>query len=278
MRNSLSLAERILHPTAVIDTRAELDEGVSIGPYCIIGPHVRIGRDTKLEGHGVIDGWTTIGAGNSIGLYTVIGTPPQDSGYRGEETRVRIGDRNVFREFVTVHRATTKEERLTSIGDDNYIMAYAHIAHDCRIGDQVVLTNGATLGGHVQVDDYAMISAFCGIHQFCRIGRQAFIGGFSVVAQDVLPFSKVVGQRPPRVFGLNIVGLRRRGFSKERIAVIKEMFQRLFYSGLNTAQAVDRIRAEIPTSDDRDEILSFIASSKRGLVKKAVPEWKTESE
>jgi len=269
-------ADPTLHPTAVIDPQAEIGEDVSIGPYCIVGPHVRIGRDTRLEGHVVIDGWTTIGAGNSIGLYTVIGTPPQDIGYQGEETHVRIGDRNVFREFVTVHRATTKEERLTSIGDDNYIMAYAHIAHDCRVGNRVVLTNGATLGGHVHVDDYAMISAFCGIHQFCRIGRQAFIGGFSVVTQDVLPFSKVVGQRPPRMFGLNIVGLRRRGFSRERISAIKEMFKRLFYSGLNTAQAVDKIQTEIPTSDDRDEILSFIASSKRGLVKKTVEAWETE--
>lgn len=271
-------ADRTLHPTAIIDPQAEIGEGVIIGPYCIIGPHVRIGRDTKLEAHVVIDGWTTVGDANSIGLYTVIGTPPQDIGYQGEETRVRIGDRNVFREFVTVHRATTKEERLTSIGDDNYFMSYAHIAHDCRVGDRVVLTNGATLGGHVQVDDYAMISAFCGIHQFCRIGRQAFIGGYSVVTQDVLPFSKVVGQRPTLVFGLNIVGLRRRGFSRERIAAIKEMFQRLFYSGLNTAQAVDRIRTEIPTSDDRDEILSFIASSKRGLVKKTAEAWETESD
>jgi UDP-N-acetylglucosamine acyltransferase len=268
----------MLHPTAVIDPRAEIGEDVSIGPYCVVGPHVRIGRDTKLEAHVVIDGWTTIGAGNSIGMFTVIGTPPQDIGYQGEETHVRIGDRNVFREFVTVHRATTKEERLTSVGDDNYIMAYAHVAHDCRVGNRVVLTNGATLGGHVQVGDFAMVSAFCGIHQFCRIGRQSFIGGFSVITQDVLPFSKVVGQRPPRVFGLNIVGLRRRGFSRERVAAIKEMFQTLLYSGLNTAQAVDRIRAEIPASDDRDEILSFIASSKRGLVKKTAETWETESD
>ncbi|MDD8026494.1 MAG: acyl-ACP--UDP-N-acetylglucosamine O-acyltransferase [Acidobacteriota bacterium] len=268
----------VIHPAAVVDPAARIGEGVFIGPFCVIGPHAAIGPRTRLESHVVVEGWTTIGADNSIGMFSVLGTPPQDVGYKGEETRVVIGDRNVLREYVTVHRATTKEERLTSLGSDNYIMANAHIAHDCRVGNRVILINGATLGGHVHVGDEAMISAFTGIHQFSRIGRYAFIGGYSVITQDVLPFSRVVGQRPARVFGMNIVGLRRKGFGRERIAAIKEMFHLLFYSGLNTAQAVEAIRTSVEPGPDREEILGFTAASKRGLIKKTAESWENESD
>jgi UDP-N-acetylglucosamine acyltransferase len=267
-----------IHPTAVVDPGAVLGEGAYIGPYCVVGPHVEVGPRTRLESHVVLDGWTVLGADNSIGMFSVLGTPPQDIGYQGEETRVILGDRNVLREYVTVHRATTKEERLTSIGSDNYLMANVHVAHDCRLGDRTILINGVTLGGHVRVGDQAMISAFSGIHQFSRIGRFAFIGGYSVITQDVVPFSRVVGARPAKVFGLNVVGLRRKGFDRERIAVIKAMFHRLFYAGLNTAQAVLAIRDEIAPGPDREEMLGFIAASKRGLVKKTAESWESESE
>jgi UDP-N-acetylglucosamine acyltransferase len=271
-------AEAFIHPTAVVDPAARLGEGVFIGPFCLVGPHVSIGPRTRLESHVVLEGWTDLGADNSIGMFSVLGTPPQDIGYRGEETRVVLGDRNILREYVTVHRATTKEERLTSIGSDNYLMANVHVAHDCRVGDRVILINGATLGGHVHVGDQAMISAFSGVHQFSRIGRFAFIGGYSVITQDVVPFSRVVGARPAKVFGLNVVGLRRKGFDRERIAAIKAMFQRLFYAGLNTAQAVQSIRDEIVPGPDREEMLAFIAASKRGLVKKTAETWESESD
>jgi UDP-N-acetylglucosamine acyltransferase len=267
-----------VHPAATVHPRAELAPCVWIGPGCVVGEHVRIGRGTRLEAQVVVEGWTTIGEDNVFSPCSAIGGPPQDIGYKNEETRVVIGDRNQFREFITVHRASAKEERVTSIGDDGYFMAYAHIAHDCRIGSRVILTNGATLGGHVHIGDRANISGFVGIHQFCRIGRFAFVGGFSVLTQDVLPFAKVVGQRPPRVFGMNVIGLRRNGFSKERIAAIKKIYGLLFYSGLNTTQAVEAIRAECPAGEDREEILTFIAASKRGLVKKTAEKWESESD
>jgi len=267
-----------VHPAATVHPKADLAPGVWIGPGCVVGEHVRIGRGTRLEAQVVIEGWTTIGEDNSFSPYSAIGGPPQDIGYKNDETRVVIGDRNQFREFITVHRATTKEERVTTIGDDGYFMAYAHIAHDCRIGNRVILTNGATLGGHVHIGDRANISAFVGIHQFCRIGRFAFVGGYSVLTQDVLPFAKVVGQRPPRVFGMNIIGLRRNGFSKERIAAIKQIYGLLFYGGLNMTQAVEAIRAECPAGEDREEILAFIAASKRGLVKKTAEKWESGSD
>ena len=271
-------SEVTVHPAATVHPKADLAPGVWIGPGCVVGEHVRIGRGTRLEAQVVVEGWTTIGEDNYFSPYSAIGGPPQDIGYKNDETRVVIGDRNQFREFITVHRATTKEERVTTIGDDGYFMAYAHIAHDCRIGNRVILTNGATLGGHVHVGDRANISAFVGIHQFCKIGRFAFVGGYSVLTQDVLPFAKVVGQRPPRVFGMNIIGLRRNGFSKERIAAIKQIYSLLFYGGLNTTQAVEAIRAECPAGEDREEILAFIAASKRGLVKKTAEKWESESD
>ena len=267
-----------VHPAAVVHPKAELEPGVWIGPGCVIGEHVRIGRGTRLEAQVVVEGWTTIGEENYFSPFSAIGGPPQDIGYKNEETRVVIGDRNQFREYITVHRATTKEERVTTIGDDGYFMAYAHVAHDCRIGNRVILTNGATLGGHVHVGDRANISGFVGVHQFCHIGRFAFVGGFSVLTQDVLPFAKVVGQRPPRVFGMNVVGLRRNGFDKERIAAIKKIYELLFYSGLNTSQAVDAIRTQCPEGADREEILAFIAGSKRGLVKKTATPWESGSD
>jgi UDP-N-acetylglucosamine acyltransferase len=249
-----------------------------VGPHCVIDEKVIIRRRTRLEGNIQVFGNTEIGESCRLSAFTVIGGEPQDVGYRQEETGVRIGDRNVLREFITVHRGTVKGGGLTSIGNDNYFMAYTHIAHDCRIGDFVVLTNGATLGGHCTVDDYATLSAFVGVHQFSRIGASAYVGGYTVVTQDVVPFAKVAGMRPVLLYGLNAIGLRRRGFSRERVQTVKEIFKILFYSNLNTQQAVEEIQARIPAGEDRDEVLRFIQASKRGIVKKPSGTWDDASE
>jgi UDP-N-acetylglucosamine acyltransferase len=270
--------EAVVHPTAVVHPGARLATGVTIGPHCVIGENVVIGSNTCLDARVFIGGWTTIGSDNRFSPGSVVGTEPQDVGYRGEPTRVEIGDRNVFREFITIHRATAKEERLTRIGSANYFMAYSHVAHDCRVGDGTIFLHGATLGGHVKVGDYATIGAWSAVHQFCRIGRFSFMGGGSMVTQDVVPFCRVAGQRPTRFLGLNLVGLRRHGFSRERIAGLKDMFRLLFYSDLNTSQAVDRIAAEIPAGEDRDELLSFVRVSKRGVVKKTAESWDSSLE
>lgn len=268
--------EVIIHPTAYIDPKAEIDPGVFIGSFCVIGEGVRIRRGTRLEAHVVIKGLTEIGQDCFFSPYSVIGTEPQDITYKNDPTRVIIGDRNIFREFVTVHRGTVKGGGVTRIGDDNYFMAYAHIAHDCQIGHKNIFINGATLGGHVKVDDYATIGAFTGVHQFCRIGKYAFIGGFSVITQDVLPFCRFAGMRPAKFYGVNFIGLRRQGFSSERIQPIKEMIKIIYFSNLNTSQAVEKIKEVIEPGPDREEILNFITASKRGIIKKVAEEWEIE--
>ena len=269
--------ETVIHPTATVHPQAQLEEGVFIGPYCHIGPGAVLRRKVRLEGHVVIEGRTEIGPESRISFHTVIGTEPQDIGYKGEDTRVVIGAGNILREFVTIHRGTAQGPGETRVGDRNYLMAFAHLGHDCRIGNETVLTHGITLGGHVVVEDYANIGGMTGVHQFCRIGRYAFVGGASVLTQDVAPFSRVAGSRPPRFFGLNLVGLRRRGFSKERLAALKDIFQILFYSDLNTGQAVEKIRFEFPSNEDGRELLAFIGSSKRGFIKKVSDQWDSES-
>ena len=269
--------DTVVHPTAEVHPRARLDIGAWIGPSCIIGPHVSIGKNTRLESHVSIEGHTEIGEDCRFFPFSSIGTDPQDVTYAGEETRLSIGSRNTFREFMTVNRGSAKDEGLTRIGSDNYFMAYSHIGHDCRVGDHIVFINGVTLGGNCRVDDYAQVSAFTGFHQFCRVGKYAFIGGYSVITQDVLPFCKVAGGRPPLIFGPNAIGLRRLGFSRDRIKSIKSMFKLIFLSDLNTTQAVDRMTQEIPPSPDREEVLSFIQASTRGIIKKLSDEWKKES-
>jgi len=272
----MAAAEPGIHPSAVVRPGAVIDPGATIGPFCYLGERVTIGPGTTLESHVRIDGWSEIGAGNRISPFVAIGGAPQDVGYKGEETRIRIGDRNIFRENVTVHRATTKQDRTTIIGDDNYFMAYSHVAHDCVVGSRTIFLHGGTLGGHVQVGDSALIGAMSGVHQFCRIGRFAFMGGGSMVTQDVLPFCRVVGQRPVRVLGLNVVGLRRNGFTRERLDVLKKIFKILLFEGLNTTQALERIETEFPPSPDREEIAAFVRSAKRGFVKKTTDAWDNE--
>ena len=269
--------EVTIHPTATVDPRAQLGSGVFIGPYCQVGPGAVLHRNVRLEGHVVVVGSTEIGEGSRFSHHSVVGTEPQDIAYAGEETRVEIGAGNVFREFVTIHRGTAKGGGLTKVGDRNYVMALAHIGHDCRLGSQIILTQGATLGGHCVVEDGANLSGFVGVHQFCRIGRYAMIGGFSVLTQDVAPFSKVAGARPPKYYGLNLIGLRRAGFTQERLKALKQIVKILFYSELNTGQALERLTAEFPSNEDCQELVRFIGASKRGIVKKVSDQWDLES-
>jgi UDP-N-acetylglucosamine acyltransferase len=256
-----------IHPTAVIDLSARIAESAGIGPYSIIGPEVEIGARTRLMAHVYMEGPTWIGEDNVFFPFSTVGVASQDLKYKGERAETRIGNRNKIREFVTIHRGTEAGGLVTSIGDDNLLMAYVHIAHDARIGSHTVLGNGATIGGHVTVGDWAVVAAFSGVHQFCRVGRHAMIGGYSVVTQDVMPFSMTVSERPIKVFGANQTGLERRGFPAAAIDALQKAFRLLTRSGLNTTQAIERIRAEIPPCPEIEEIVSFIQASERGVIK-----------
>ena len=256
-----------VHPSAIVDPAASIHESAEIGPYCVIGPEVKIGRGTRLMAHVFADGDTAIGEGNRFFPYSTVGVAPQDLKYRGERARTVIGDRNQIREFCTVHRGTAGGGRLTLIGSDNLLQAYAHVAHDCHVGSRCLLAHSATLGGHVTVEDYAAVGAHCGVHQFCRIGSHSYIGGFSVITQDVLPFSLVVGGREARTFGVNKVGLERRGFPKEQIHALRKTFRILTKSGLNTDQALARIAKEVEDFPGLRQVLGFISESERGFVK-----------
>jgi UDP-N-acetylglucosamine acyltransferase len=270
--------EVFIHPSASVHSQAKLDVGVSIGPFSFIGEDVSIGKNTRIEANVFLTGKTEIGADCHFSSFSSIGTEPQDVTYRGEKTLVKIGDRNIFREFMTINRGTVKGGEKTIIGSDNYFMAYSHVGHDCSVGDETVFINGATLAGHVTVDDYVTISAFSGVHQFCKVGKHAFIGGYSVITQDVLPFCRVAGSRSALVYGVNIVGLRRKGFSSQRIKTLKDMFKVIFFSDLNTTQAIEKIEEKFSPSEDKDEIIKFIQSSERGFIKKTPEKWDIESE
>lgn len=256
-----------VHPTAIVDPAARIAESAEIGPYCVIGAEVEIGAGTRLMAHVYVEGPTWIGEDNIFYPYSSVGVASQDLKYKGERAETRIGSRNKIREFVTIHRGTQGGGLITRIGDDNLIMAYAHVAHDCEIGSHVILVNGVTLGGHVTIGDWVEVSAFSGIHQFCRIGRHAIVGGYSVVVQDVMPFSNTVSDRPIRVFGANKIGLERRGFSKETIEALQTAIRLLTRAQLNTTQAVERIREEVPACSEIEELLDFISSSQRGVIK-----------
>jgi UDP-N-acetylglucosamine acyltransferase len=256
-----------IHPTALIDPTAEIDAGAEIGPYCIIGAEVHIGARTRLMANNYVEGPTWIGEDNLLFPYSTAGVASQDLKYRGERAETRIGHRNRIREFVTIHRGTQGGGLVTAIGSDNLLMAYSHIAHDVRIGDHVIMANGVTLAGHVTIGDWADISAFVGVHQFCRIGRHAFVGPYSVVIQDVLPYSTTVGKREIGVFGANRIGLERRGFESPVIEALQTSLRLLTRAKLNTSQAIERIRAEVPPCAEVDELLEFIRTSERGVVK-----------
>jgi UDP-N-acetylglucosamine acyltransferase len=256
-----------VHPTAIVDPGAQIAATAEIGPYCIVGAEVEIGAGTRLMAHVYVEGPTWIGADNIFFPYSSVGVASQDLKYKGERAETRIGGRNRIREFVTIHRGTQGGGLITRIGDDNLIMAYTHVAHDCQIGNHVILVNGVTLGGHVVIGDWAEVSAFSGIHQFCRVGRHAIVGGYSVVVQDVMPFSNTVSERPIRVFGANKIGLERRGFPKETIEALQTAMRLLTRAQLNTTQAIERIRAEVPACAEIEELVGFIESSRRGVVK-----------
>jgi len=263
---SIQSHSRQIHPTAVIASGAQVGSGCVIGPFAIIADNVVLGDGVRVDGHCVIEGRTMIGDETHLFPFVSIGLPPQDLKFAGEETETEIGSRNRIREFVTIHRGTKGGGGLTKIGDDCFIMAQAHIAHDCLIGDHVIMANAATLAGHVIVDDSANIGAYSGVHQFCRVGREAYIGGYSVVVKDALPFALTVGNHA-KCYGLNKVGMRRRGYARETIAAMHHAFHLLLSSKLNTTQAIERIRKEIKNTPEVDELVQFVESSQRGVVK-----------
>jgi len=255
-----------IHPTAVIAAAAELAADVSIGPYSIIGPRVRLGAGTVVGAHVVIDGRTTIGARNQIFPFASIGTEPQDLKYHGEDSELRIGDDNRIREFCTLQPGTEGGGMLTRVGSGNLLMNYSHIAHDCLLGDRVIVANGVQLGGHVVIEDGVVLGALAGIHQFVRLGESALIGAGSMVSQDVAPFCNATGDRAT-LHGLNALGLKRRGVSAAAQQAIKRAYKLMFQSGLRVADAVARVRAEIPGVPEVDRFVTFIERSERGVVR-----------
>jgi UDP-N-acetylglucosamine acyltransferase len=259
-----------IHPTAIVDPAAELDATVSVGPYAVIGAGVRIDAGTTVGAFCVIEGPTTIGRDNRIFSHAALGAAPQDKKYAGEPTRLTIGSRNTIREFCTFNRGTAQDAGVTRVGDDNWVMAYVHIAHDCQVGDKTILANNATLGGHVHVGDWVILGGLTGVHQFCKVGAHALTGFQSHVSQDVPPFMMVAGN-PLAVHGFNIEGLRRRGFSRERIGLVKQMHRLLYRDGLTlevARGAIAALRGTVEGGDvDVELLLDFLAASSRGIAR-----------
>ena len=256
-----------IHSTAIVDPSARIAESAEIGPYTIVGANVEIGARTVVKAHVVMEGPLAIGEDNVFFPYSTIGVAPQDLKYHGERSCTRIGHRNKVREFVTIHRGTEGGGMVTLIGDDNLLMVQVHVAHDVRVGSHCVLSHAATVGGHVAIDDWAVVGAGSAIHQFCRIGKHSMIGGYSVVTQDVLPFSTTSAKREVKVYGENKTGLERRGFPPESIEALHKAFRLLSRSKLNTSQALQKIQAEVGDTTEVDELLQFIAASTRGFIK-----------
>jgi len=255
-----------VHTTAVIDPAAEIGDGVVVGPYTVIEADVVIGTGCEIGPFCRFGSGTAVGAGNRFESHCSVGAPPQDLKYAGEKTRLVIGDENVFREFVTLHRGTADGGGLTTITDKSLFMAYAHVAHDCNVGSQTIFANGATLAGHVDVADFATIGAFSAIHQFSRVGTYAFLGGFTAASKDCLPFMSTVGNRPAKCYGPNTIGLERRGFSEESRKALKQMWRLLHNPKLNTSQAIELIEKELGGQEEVDLVLEFIATSERGVI------------
>jgi UDP-N-acetylglucosamine acyltransferase len=255
-----------VHPSAVVSARARVGRDCYVGPYSIVGDEVELGDGVRLESHCVIDGRTTIGEGTRLFPFVSIGLAPQDLKYEGEASETRIGRRNQIREFVTIHKGTAGGGMLTQVGDDCLIMAQAHIAHDCILGNGVIMANAATLAGHVVIEDRGNIGAYSGIHQFCRVGQEAYVGGYSVVVKDALPFALTVGNHA-RCYGLNATGMKRRAYSQEIIEALHHAFHLLLSSKLNTSQALQKIREDITGVEEVDELVRFIETSKRGVIK-----------
>ncbi len=256
-----------IHPSSIVSPKAELAEDVYIGPFCCIGDGVKIGNNTCLISHVVIEGKAEIGGHNQIYPFTSIGLSPQDLKYKGEETGVRIGNNNIIRENMTIHRGSVSGDGWTEIGDNNFLMAYVHVAHDCKLGSNIVMANGATLGGHVVVEDFVVIGGLTPIHQFCRIGAYAMVGGGSSVALDIPPYVIAAGYRG-QLYGLNLIGLKRRGFDKETIDLLKKAYKLIFQEHHLLKDAIHKARTELPYSEHIERLLSFIETSKRGICRK----------
>jgi UDP-N-acetylglucosamine acyltransferase len=254
-----------IHPSAVVDPAANLAEDVEIGPFCHVGAGVTLGTGTRLIGHVTIAGPTSIGAGNTFFPYCSVGQRSQDLKYAAEPTYLEIGDRNCFREFCTLNRGTAPGAK-TVIGNDGNFLAYSHVAHDCTVGDHVIFSNNGTLAGHVIVEDHAVIGGLSGVHQFCRIGRHAIVGGCTKIVQDVPPYMIADGN-PAEIRGINQVGLERRGFSPEQTRALREAYRILYRSKLNVKQACEKIRSELAPQDVLGHVLQFIESSQRGIVR-----------
>jgi UDP-N-acetylglucosamine acyltransferase len=255
-----------IHETAIVSTSAQVGENCYIGPFCTIGDDVIIADGVRLDSHVVVDGKTTIGKDTRVYPFVSIGLAPQDLKYGGEPTAVEIGERNHIREFVTIHRGTAGGGGTTRIGNENLLMAQAHVAHDCQLGSNVIMANAATLAGHVEIADRASVGAYSGVHQFCRVGYEAFVGGYSVVVKDAPPFAIIQGNHA-KCYGLNRIGLKRRGYSKETIEKLNHAYHLYLSAKLNTTQAVERMRAEIADCKEVDMLVDFIEASKRGVVK-----------
>ena len=256
-----------IHPSAVVAPGVQVPESCTIGPFCFVGEGVEMGEHCELASHVVLSGPTRLGSHNRIHPFAVVGVGPQDLSYQGEPTRLEIGDHNEIREYVTIHRGTVKGGGLTKIGSHCLLMAYAHIAHDCAIGDHVIMANAATLAGHVTVEEWAVVGALCPVHQFVRVGAHSYIGGGTTITQNVMPFAKTSAVRDVHAYGANSVGLERRGFSKERVHAIKNAFRVLLAAKLNTTQALERIEREVEQTEDVKMLVEFIRSSERGILK-----------
>jgi UDP-N-acetylglucosamine acyltransferase len=256
-----------IHPTAIVHPRAYVGAGTVVGPHAVIGPHVRIGDRCSIGASAVIDGWTEIGDETEVFPFASIGLIPQDLKFKGEMTKLTIGTRNVFREFVTINRGTMGGGGVTEIGDHNVFMAYVHVAHDCHVKNHTIFGPHATLGGHVTVEDYANISAGSAVHQFCRVGQHGFVGGYSVITKDAMPFARTVGSRPARIFGVNSIGLLRRGLSPDVIEKLKRSFRYLTQSKLNTTKALQKIAGDKNLAcAEVQYLVDFIRTSQRGVI------------
>jgi UDP-N-acetylglucosamine acyltransferase len=253
-----------VHPTAIVHPQAKIATGVKIGPYSVVGENVGIGHGTVIDSHVVIEGWTEIGEKCHLFPFVSVGAAPQHTRYAGEPTKVRIGNENVIREFVTIHRGTVGGRGETVLGQGNFIMAYSHIAHDCQVGNRVTMANSSTLGGHIEVEDFAIVGGLVAVHQFVRIGCYAIVGGASGVPQDIPPYTVAAGNRA-RLFGLNYVGLRRHKFPGSTIAALKQAYRILFRSHLTLNAALDRVEKEIPELPEVRHLVEFLKKSKRGI-------------
>ncbi|MBV8891737.1 MAG: acyl-ACP--UDP-N-acetylglucosamine O-acyltransferase [Acidobacteria bacterium] len=256
-----------VHPTAIVDRRARIARSCKIGPYCVVGAEVELGKGCELISHVVLHGPAKIGADNRFFPFAAVGLEPQDVSFVGERTSLVMGDHNLVREYVTINRGTAKGGGTTRIGNHVLIMAYSHVGHDSEIGDHVMLINGATLAGHVTVEEWAVVGALCPVHQFVRIGAHSYIGGGTTITKDVVPFSKTAAARDTHAYGLNTIGLKRRGFSGERIQKIHHAYKTLLASKLNTSQAIEKLKAEPERGPDVDRLIQFIEASERGVIK-----------